>query len=110
QLGTGTLITLAAALLNLALGWYLIRAGRRTRSLIVEANGQHVLTDSWTSFGVVLGLVLVLVTGLKPFDPLLAILVAINIVWTGATLVKTSVRGLMDLPDPKKAAVLNAAA
>ena len=110
QLGTGTLITVGAALLNLALGWYLIRAGRRTRSLIVEANGKHVLTDSWTSFGVVLGLVLVLMTGWKPFDPLLAIIVAINIVWTGWTLVKTSVRGLMDLPDPKKAAVLDAAA
>lgn len=110
QLGAGALVTLAAALINLALGWYLIHAGRRQQSLILEANGKHVLTDSWTSFGVVLGLVLVLITGWKPFDPLLAIIVALNITWTGAQLIRTATRGLMDLPDPGKAAVVRAAA
>ncbi|MEZ5352191.1 MAG: cation diffusion facilitator family transporter [Bryobacteraceae bacterium] len=99
QIGLGALLTLAASLVNLALGWYLIRTGRRTRSLILEANGKHVLTDSWTSFGVVAGLILVLITGWKPFDPLVAIAVALNILWTGAGLIRTAVRGLLDLPD-----------
>jgi cation diffusion facilitator family transporter len=99
RLGLGTLITLGASLVNLVLGLYLVRVGRRRNSLILEANGQHVLTDSWTSFGVVGGLCLVLLTGWKPFDPLFAIAVALNILWSGGQLVKRSVRGLLDLPD-----------
>ena len=100
RLGTGTLIILAAALLNAALGWHLVRVGRRTRSLIVEANGRHVLTDCWTSFGVVVGLVLVQLTGWKPFDPLCAILAALNILWSGGRLVWKSASGLLDYSDP----------
>jgi cation diffusion facilitator family transporter len=100
KLGTGTLIVLAAALLNAGLGWYLVRVGRRTRSLILEANGKHVLTDSWTSFGVVGGLLLVMLTGWKPFDPLCAMVVALNILWSGGRLVFRSVGGLMDYSDP----------
>lgn len=103
SLGLGTITVLIASLVNLALGWYLVRTGRRTGSRILEANGEHVLTDSWTSFGVVAGLVLVLVTGWKPFDPLLAIAVALNILWTGGRLIRASIRGLMDLPDPDRA-------
>lgn len=110
QLGAGTLIVLAASLANLALGWYLVNAGRRTRSLILEANGAHVLTDSWTSFGVVAGLGLVLLTGWKPFDPLCAMAVAINILWSGFGLTRRAFRGLMDLPDPAKAAPIQRAA
>lgn len=102
RLGLGTLLVLAASLINLALGYHLLRTGRRTGSLILEANGKHVLTDSWTSFGVVAGLLLVLITGWKPFDPILAIAVATNILWSGGQLVRTSIRGLMDLPDPAK--------
>lgn len=105
-LGRGTLIVLGAALLNLALGGYLIYVGRRTRSIILEANGKHVLTDSWTSFGVVAGLVLVLATGWKPFDPIVAILVALNILWSGWDLVRRSVTGLMDYSDPRVAHAL----
>lgn len=103
RLGLGTLITLAAALVNLALGAYLVRTGRQRNSLILVANGKHVLTDSWTSFGVVGGLCLVLVTGWLPFDPLIAIAVALNILWSGGQLVRQAVRGLMDLPDPERA-------
>jgi cation diffusion facilitator family transporter len=106
RLGLGTLIVLAASLINLLLGWYLVRTGRRTHSLILEANGKHVLTDSWTSFGVVAGLVLVIITGWKPFDPILAILVALNIIYSGAMLIHTAIRGLMDLPNPSDAALL----
>jgi cation diffusion facilitator family transporter len=109
RLGLGTAITLAASLVNLALGLYLVRVGRRRNSLILEANGQHVLTDSWTSFGVVAGLVLVLATGWKPFDPLLAIAVALNILWSGWQLVRRAVRGLLDLPDTQQSRALQAA-
>ena len=101
NLGVGTLVVLAAGFLNAGLGWYLIRTGRRNRSLILEANGKHVLTDSWTSFGVVAGLGLVMLTKWKPFDPLLAIAVAINILWAGGRLVWRSAVGLLDHSDPK---------
>ncbi|MGZ7029532.1 MAG: cation diffusion facilitator family transporter [Terriglobales bacterium] len=100
HLGSGALFVLAAAVINAFLGWYLVRTGRRHHSLILEANGKHVLTDSWTSFGVVGGLGLVLLTGWKPFDPLCAIAVAVNILWSGGHLVWRSARGLMDYSDP----------
>jgi cation diffusion facilitator family transporter len=106
RLGLGTLLTLAASLVNALLGWYLIRTGKRTRSLILEANGKHVLTDSWTSFGVVAGLCLVLVTGYLPFDPLLAIAVAANILWSGGHLIWRSARGLLDYSDPETGRLL----
>ncbi len=103
NLGMGTLFVLAASVINAGLGWYLLRTGRRNRSLILEANGKHVLTDSWTSFGVVGGLGLVLLTGWKPFDPLCAIAVALNILWSGGHLIWRSVRGLLDYSDPEVA-------
>ncbi|MCP5117091.1 MAG: cation diffusion facilitator family transporter [bacterium] len=61
NIGLGAGLILAASLVNAGLGWYLVRVGRRNNSLILEANGKHVLTDSWTSFGVVGGLLLVIV-------------------------------------------------
>lgn len=100
SLGLGTLITLGLGLLNGGLGYYLIRTGRRNNSLILEANGKHVLTDCWTSLGVIVGLCLVLLTGWKPFDPICAILMALNILWSGAQLIWTSARGLLDYADP----------
>jgi cation diffusion facilitator family transporter len=109
QLGVGTAIVAAAGALNAALGGYLVYTGRKSRSLILEANGKHVLTDSWTSFGVVLGLLLVIWTGWKPFDPLCAIAVALNILWSGGGLIRRSVAGLMDYSDPEvRRAVENA--
>jgi cation diffusion facilitator family transporter len=106
NLGTGTIIVAAASVVNAALGWHLVRTGRRANSLIVEANGKHVLTDSWTSFGVVGGLCLVLLTGWKPFDPICAIAVALNILWSGSRLVLRSVGGLMDYSDPATGRIL----
>jgi cation diffusion facilitator family transporter len=103
QIGLGTLLVAGAAGVNGALGWYLIRTGRRSRSLILEANGRHVLTDVWTSVGVIGGLCLVLITGWLPFDPIVAILVALNILWSGSQLVYRSVSGLMDYTDPRLA-------
>ena len=101
DLGLGVVLILIAGILNAGLGYYLIRTGRRTNSLILEADGKHVLTDSWTSFGVVLGLVLVLMTHWKPFDPLVAIAVAVNILWSGGRLVWRSAVGLLDYSDPE---------
>jgi len=100
HLGLGTVFVLAAAFVNAALGWYLIRTGRRNNSLILEADGKHVLTDSWTSFGVVAGLGLVMLTGWKPFDPICAIVLGLNILWSGGHLVWRSARGLLDYSDP----------
>jgi cation diffusion facilitator family transporter len=101
NLGSGVLLILAAGILNGGLGLYLLRIGRRTNSLILEADGKHVLTDSLTSFGVVAGLVLVLLTHWKPFDPIIAILVAANILWSGGRLVWRSAVGLLDYSDPE---------
>ena len=101
NLGTGTLFVAGAALINAALGGYLVWKGRRHGSLILVANGKHVLTDSWTSFGVIVGLLLTLWTGWLPFDPLLAIFVAVNILWSGGKLVRQSIGGLMDEGDPE---------
>jgi len=100
NLGAGTLVLLLAGLLNAALGFYLLRIGRRTHSMILEADGKHVLTDSWTSCGVVGGLGLVMLTHWKPFDPLVAIAVAANILWSGGSLMWRSAAGLLDYSDP----------
>jgi len=100
HLGSGALMVLAASALNAALGWHLVRTGRKQNSIILEANGHHVLTDCWTSLGVVGGLGMVLLTGWKPFDPLLAIAAAVHILYSGAKLVWRSVGGLLDYADP----------
>ena len=100
HLGRGSLLLLGAGLLNAWLGWYLLHVGKRSHSLILEADGKHVLTDSLTSFGVVAGLGLVMLTGWKPFDPLIAIAVALNILWSGGRLAWRSAVGLLDYSDP----------
>jgi cation diffusion facilitator family transporter len=100
RLGTGTLLLLGAGMLNAWLGWYLLRVGKRSHSLILEADGKHVLTDCFTSFGVVAGLGSVMLTGGKPFDPLVAIAVAVNILWSGGRMAWRSAVGLLDYSDP----------
>jgi cation diffusion facilitator family transporter len=101
NLDQGMYFTLAASVINLFLGGYLVHIGKKTNSIILVANGKHVLTDSWTSFGVVGGLFLTWVTGWLPFDPIVAILAALNILWTGGKLLRQSVGGLMDEVDNK---------
>jgi len=100
QIGLGILIVLGSALVNLALGGYLVRAGRRHRSLILVADGQHVLADVWTSAGIVVGLGLVRFTGLAWLDPVVALLVALWLMWTGFKLVRHAAGGLLDEEDP----------
>lgn len=93
-------LTLGAGI-TLALGWHLIRTGRKHHSLILEANGKHVLTDCITSVAAFAGVSLVILTGWKPFDPIVAILVAAQILWSGAQLVWRSAQGLLDYADPE---------
>jgi len=101
NLGAGTLLTAAVVAINGGLGAYLVRLGRRRNSRILEANGKHTLTDCWTSIAVLVALVLVQATKWLPFDPILGILMACNILWSGAGLVKSAFSGLMDKADPE---------
>lgn len=96
DLGIGLLITLVATAINGVVGFLVLRAGRRHRSITLVADGKHLLTDVWTSVGVVVGVGLVALTGWLPLDSLVAIGVALNILWTGFGLVRHSTRGLMD--------------
>jgi cation diffusion facilitator family transporter len=98
-LDTGLVIVMAAGLANLALGAYLVRTGRAFRSLALVADGQHVLADFWTSAGIVVGLLLVRLTGLWWLDPLIAAAVALNLMWTGYRLVRYAAGGLLDEED-----------
>lgn len=101
NLGFGTALTALAAAINGGLGGYLVWIGRRKHSLILVANGRHVLTDCWTSIAVLVGLGLVLVTGWLPFDPICGILMAGNILFSGFQLMRSAFAGLMDTAEPE---------
>jgi cation diffusion facilitator family transporter len=96
DLELGTLIGLAASGVNFAVARVLLYHGRKHGSIILEADGKHLMADVWTSVGVIGGLGLVMLTGLEWLDPVLAILVGLHIVWTGSELVARSFNGLMD--------------
>jgi cation diffusion facilitator family transporter len=99
-LDTGVAVVLGAGVVNLLLGWYLIRTGRKYESLTLVADGRHVLADFYTSAGIVVGLLLVRFTGLAWLDPLVAGVVALNLLWTGYRLVRLAAGGLLDEEDP----------
>lgn len=92
----GLALTAAATLLNFGVARSLIGAGRRFHSITLEADGRHLMTDVWTSIGVFAGVALVFATDIYWLDPLIALGVAVHIVWTGAALMRRSVRGLLD--------------
>ena len=100
-LGIGVMVSLLATGLNAALAWFLIQNGKRARSPAVTADGWHILSDVYTSIGVLVGVGLAWLTGWWILDPLLAILVALNILWVGWRLVRDSVGGLMDEAVPE---------
>jgi len=104
QLGIGLVISLAATALNALVAWVLLKAARRFDSITLRADAHHLLTDVWTSAGVVLGIGLVKLTGLTILDPLIAIAVAVNIVVTGWKLLHETASGLLDrsLPDEEQ--------
>ena len=97
SIGIGMVISLLAAVLNGVVGQVLIRVGTRHRSVTLRADGRHLMTDVYTSFGVVVGLLLVWLTGWQWLDPVVAILVGVNILVTGYRLISESAAGLMDV-------------
>ncbi len=96
NVGIGLAISVGASILNGAVAVVLIRAGRKHHSITLEADGKHLMTDVWTSAGVLVGVLLVALTGWLALDPIVALLVGANIIWTGWHLVSASVEGLMD--------------
>ncbi len=99
NLDWGMYIIAGASVVNLVLGLYLVRMGKKTDSLTLVADGKHVLTDFYTSGGVILGLLIVYFTGWELLDPMVAIAVALNILYSGGKLIRQSVGGLMNESD-----------
>ena len=108
----GVGVSLVAAVINGAVASVLLSAGRRLRSITLTADGHHLLTDVWTSAGVIVGIALVAWTGWQRLDPIIAVAVAVNIVWTGWRLVRETGLGLMDtsLPEDERRIVTEALA
>jgi cation diffusion facilitator family transporter len=100
QIGLGLVISVVASLINLAVALVLMRAGRRYNSITLEADGRHLMTDVWTTAGVLVGIALVWLTGWIRLDPIIALLVAANIIFTGYRLLVRSGRGLLDVAVP----------
>jgi len=100
QVGLGLGISVAASLVNLVVALVLSKAAKRYNSITLEADAQHLMTDVWTSVGVLAGVGLVALTGWERLDPIVAIIVAANIVWSGVGIVRKSALGLMDTALP----------
>jgi cation diffusion facilitator family transporter len=109
QLGVGLGVSIAASIINFVVARVLLREGRARRSISLEADGQHLLTDVWTSIGVIGGVAMAGLTGWSILDPVVAIIVALNIIWAGLRLVSRSVSGLMDaaLPGAEQTIIQN---
>ena len=97
----GILLSAAASAINLGGGLLLISVGRKRHSIALEADGHHLISDVWTSAGVIAGVMLVAATGWHIVDPLVAIAVAVHIVWTGVMLMRRSFSGLLDAAIPE---------
>jgi len=96
QAGIGLTLALIASAINLGVGQLLIRVGRQRESITLEADGHHLMSDVWTSVGVVVGVAAATLTGLHWLDPLIAILVGLKIGWEGGRILWRSTKGLMD--------------
>jgi cation diffusion facilitator family transporter len=105
----GIAVSVVASAVNLATALILLRAGREYHSIALEADAHHLLTDVWTSVGVIVGIGLVAVTGWMRLDPIIALAVAGNILWTGTRLMRRSVTGLLDpaIPEAERADIAN---
>lgn len=99
-LGLGLAVSVVASLINLAVALVLRRAGQRHSSVALEADSDHLMTDVWTSAGVLAGVGLVAISGYTWLDPIIALLVAVNITWTGIRIMRRSALGLMDTALP----------
>lgn len=98
--GLGLVISVVASTVNFGVARVLLRAGKRYQSITLEADAHHLMTDVWTSVGILVGICLVVVTQWLVLDAILALLVAVNIVWSGIQLVRRSTQGLMDTAIP----------
>ena len=92
----GLAVSVAASFINFFVSIVLSRAGKKYNSITLEADAQHLMTDVWTSAGVLVGVGAVALTGWERLDPIVAILVAGNIVWSGVSIMRKSAFGLMD--------------
>jgi cation diffusion facilitator family transporter len=101
NIGIGLLISLGASLINLAVGLILLKNGRKNNSITLEADGKHLMTDVYTSVGVIIGIGIVKFTGWLVLDGVVAIGVALNIIWTGYQLMRRSALGLLDSSLPE---------
>jgi cation diffusion facilitator family transporter len=100
QVGLGIVVSVAASLVNLFVAKVLLTASKRQNSITLEANATHLMTDVWTSIGVLIGVGAVTITGWTRLDPIVAFIVAANIIWTGIGIIQKSVSGLMDTALP----------
>ena len=106
QLGIGLAVSIAASTVNFLVARILLREGRARRSITLEADAYHLITDVWTSAGVIGGVAIAGLTGWSVLDPIVAIIVALNIIWAGIRLVSRSVSGLMDAALPGSEQIL----
>ncbi|MCX6880803.1 MAG: cation diffusion facilitator family transporter [Verrucomicrobia bacterium] len=102
RVGAGLAVSVVSAMVNLGVALLLLRVGKKHHSITLEANAHHLLTDVWTSVGVLVGVGAVVLTHWLWLDPVVALLVAANIVWTGTRIVWRSIAGLMDLVLPQE--------
>lgn len=102
DVGIGLLVSVLASVVNGLVAWVLLKNGRQRRSMTLIADGKHMLTDVWTSVGVLVGVGLVWLTGWQRLDPIVAFAVGVNILVTGAKLVGQSGTALLDVSLPKE--------
>jgi cation diffusion facilitator family transporter len=109
QLGLGLVVSIVASAINFIVSRVLLREGKNRHSISLEADAHHLMTDVWTSIGVIFGVAVAGMTGWQILDPLIAMAVALNIIWTGVQLVNRSVSGLMDaaLPVQEQSLIAN---
>ena len=110
NVGIGLLVSFGASAINLAVGLILIKQGKKNHSITLEADGKHLMTDVYTSIGVLIGIVVVKLSGWLVLDGIVAIGVALNIVWTGYQLMRRSALGLLDssIPEAERLKIANA--
>ena len=109
RVGVGLIISAIASIINLGVSLVLMRAGKQYNSIVLEADARHLQTDVWTSVGVILGVGAVAITGWMRLDPIIALIIAANIIWSGVKLIGRSALGLIDtaLPKAEQDIVLN---
>jgi cation diffusion facilitator family transporter len=102
RLGTGIIVSAIATLINLTVAVVILRAGKKHKSISLEADAKHLFTDVFTSVGVIAGIGAVALTGWQKLDPVIALVVSLNILWTGYSIIRRSVSGLMDTALPSE--------